>query len=293
MHDARNLMQITGRSPTKRDITRLDMTNSTHSSTGSTAIDISSDINQNKTKSKNYNDVVLWGISLSHLHPTSQFLVLCSGVFFFYLMYGYFQELIFRLEGFKPYGWYLTLVQFAYYTTFGLLERQVKTEDTRKIPLKAYGVLAFLTVATMGLSNYSLGFLNYPTQVIFKCCKLIPVLIGSIIIQGKKYGVIDVLACLCMSIGLICFTLADSKVSPNFSVYVTTCRKAITMILSFVFFSKPFTYQYLWSGMIVLVGIYLNVYSKNRTAWNATIYGWYRHYIQRQRDVVTSLEHIV
>jgi len=91
MHDARNLMQITGRSPTKRDITRLDMTNSTHSSTGSTAIDISSDINQNKTKSENYNDVVLWGISLSHLHPTSQFLVLCSGVFFFYLMYGYFQ----------------------------------------------------------------------------------------------------------------------------------------------------------------------------------------------------------
>ena len=54
-----------------------------------------------------------------------------------------------------------------------------------RIPLKAYGVLAFLTVATMGLSNYSLGFLNYPTQVIFKCCKLIPVLIGSIIIQGK------------------------------------------------------------------------------------------------------------
>ena len=47
-----------------------------------------------------------------------------------------------------------------------------------------YGLLAFLTVATMGLSNSSLGYLNYPTQVIFKCCKLIPVLIGGIIIQG-------------------------------------------------------------------------------------------------------------
>jgi len=53
-----------------------------------------------------------------------------------------------------------------------------------RIPFKTYLLLAFLTVATMGLSNSSLGYLNYPTQVIFKCCKLIPVLIGGIFIQG-------------------------------------------------------------------------------------------------------------
>ena len=29
------------------------------------------------------------------------------------------------------------------------------------------------------------------------------------------------------------------------AVTVTTCRKAITIILSFVFFAKPFTLQYL------------------------------------------------
>jgi len=48
-----------------------------------------------------------------------------------------------------------------------------------------YGLLAFLSVATMGLSNTSVGYLNYPTQVIFKCCKLIPVMIGGILIQGR------------------------------------------------------------------------------------------------------------
>lgn len=56
----------------------------------------------------------------------------------------------------------------------------------------------------MGLSNASVGYLNYPTQVIFKCCKLIPVLIGGIIIQGKKYGLLDVAAALLMSLGLVC-----------------------------------------------------------------------------------------
>ena len=42
------------------------------------------------------------------------------------------QELIFRLEGFKPFGWYLTLVQFAFYTFFGLGELQFKEDKSRR-----------------------------------------------------------------------------------------------------------------------------------------------------------------
>ncbi len=54
-----------------------------------------------------------------------------------------------------------------------------------RIPLRMYALIAFLTVSTMGLSNTSLGYLNYPTQVIFKSCKLIPVMLGGMIIQGE------------------------------------------------------------------------------------------------------------
>lgn len=59
-----------------------------------------------------------------------------------------------------------------------------------RIPGKTYMIIAFLTVGTMGLSNTSLGYLNYPTQVIFKCCKLIPVMIGGVFIQGKCLAII-------------------------------------------------------------------------------------------------------
>lgn len=59
----------------------------------------------------------------------------------------------------------------------------------------------------MGFSNASLGYLNYPTQVIFKCCKLIPVLAGSILIQGKRYGPLDFSAAVLMCVGLTLFTL--------------------------------------------------------------------------------------
>lgn len=56
------------------------------------------------------------------------------------------------------------------------------------------------------------------SQVIFKSCKLIPVMIGSMIILGKKYTFPEVVACVFMSLGLIWFTLADSTIQPNFSV---------------------------------------------------------------------------
>ncbi|XP_034656621.1 adenosine 3'-phospho 5'-phosphosulfate transporter 2 [Drosophila subobscura] len=312
---------------------------------------------------------------LTHYNRTTQFLLSCAGVFILYILYGYLQELIFTVEGFKPYGWFLTLVQFGYYIGFGLVERRLEAYRTgrrslwnvepapRCIPMKTYLVLAALTLGTMGLSNSSLGYLNYPTQVIFKCCKLIPVLVGSILIQGKRYGPLNFAAAICMCIGLAWFTLADSQMTPNFNllgvamisgallcdaaignvqekamrehkapssevvfysyglgfVYlfvimlltgnffsgfafclehplqtfgygflfslsgylgiqfvlalvrssgapiaatVTTARKAVTIAFSFMLFSKPFTVQYLWSGLVVVLGIYLNVYSK-------------------------------
>ncbi|MBN3321006.1 S35B3 protein, partial [Atractosteus spatula] len=316
---------------------------------------------------KSVEELRVLGINLTSFSQPAQFFICVAGVFVFYLVYGYLQELIFSVEGFKPFGWYLTLVQFGFYSMFGLVELQLTQDKRRRIPGKTYMMIAFLTVGTMGLSNTSLGYLNYPTQVIFKCCKLIPVMIGGVFIQGKRYNVMDVSAAVCMSLGLIWFTLADSKIAPNFNVTgvllislalcadaaignvqekamklhngsnsemvlysysigfvyiliglffmgglspavcifhsfqhpvktygyafffsltgyfgisfvlaliklfgalvavtVTTGRKAMTIVLSFLFFSKPFTFQYVWGGLLVVLGIFLNVYSKNR-----------------------------
>lgn len=308
---------------------------------------------------------ILW-FDISHLSSVNQFFVCCLAIFIFYLLYGYLQELLFTLDSLKTCGWYLTLIQFGYYSIFGIIEMKLRGLRGRKIPLKIYFILAFLTLGTMGFSNSSLQYLNYPTQVIFKCCKLIPVMIGGILIQKKVYGTLDFLAAFCMCLGLTLFTLADSQISPVFSsmgvlmiscallcdaaignvqeksmklhkasnaevvlysysigfVYllvillfsgnltqsvrtcsqnppftygfcllfaltgylgiqvvlilvrtsgalaaatVTTCRKAISIVISFLFFAKPFTFQYLWSGLLVVLGIYLNVCSKNKT----------------------------
>lgn len=201
---------------------------------------VSINVPSNSTSPK----IKVFCFDLSQRSSQTQFLFCCAGVFALYLIYGYLQELIFTLDGFKPYGWFLTLIQFGYYTIFGYLERQLTEPHGQKraIPIKTYNLLAFLTLGTMGLSNSSLGYLNYPTQVIFKCCKLVPVLIGSILIQKKRHGPLDFLAAIAMCVGLTAFTLGsfqqrqikfqyillsikyfsfsvDAQVSPNFDTY--------------------------------------------------------------------------
>ena len=121
------------------------------------------------------------------------FMSVSACVFACYLCYGVLQEMIFTNKELKPYGWFLTWIQFAFYVFFGSCEFMSHGKIIRHVPMSTYLLLAFLTVATMGLSNTSLRYLNYPTQVIFKSCKLIPVMIGGICIQNKRYKMIDYL----------------------------------------------------------------------------------------------------
>uniref|UniRef100_H2YAE5 Adenosine 3'-phospho 5'-phosphosulfate transporter 2 n=1 Tax=Ciona savignyi TaxID=51511 RepID=H2YAE5_CIOSA len=304
------------------------------------------------------------GLNLNKL-PRSLQLILCVvAVFSVYLIHSYCQEWIFRTN-MKKYGLFVTLVQFGFYTIFGFIEKISTEMEERRVPLKTYAGIAMLTIGTIAFSNTSLGYLNYPTQIMFKSSKLIPVMIGGILIQGKTFSIIDFISCLLMTIGLITFTLTDQKVSPNFdptgivlislalcsdaaigniqevtfkkhkssnaelvlysfgigflilllvnsmvgdvfkavivlksniniifalflfsftgyigilfvlhlvrtfgallAVTVTTCRKAVSMVLSFVFFAKPFSIMYVWGGLLVLVGISVNIYSKNKS----------------------------
>ncbi|VUZ44822.1 unnamed protein product [Hymenolepis diminuta] len=48
------------------------------------------------------------------------------------------------------------------------------------------------------------------------------------------------------------------------AVTVTTLRKAVTIVLSFLIFEKPFSVEYIWSGGLVVIGIFLSTYSKSK-----------------------------
>eukprot|EP01027_Heterolobosea_sp_BB2_P014210 GEZU01020436.1.p1 GENE.GEZU01020436.1~~GEZU01020436.1.p1 ORF type:complete len:139 (+),score=31.71 GEZU01020436.1:119-535(+) len=50
------------------------------------------------------------------------------------------------------------------------------------------------------------------------------------------------------------------------SVTTTSCRKVVTLLLSFVLFPKPFGISFLASAALVFAGVGMNIYSKNREA---------------------------
>ena len=48
------------------------------------------------------------------------------------------------------------------------------------------------------------------------------------------------------------------------TVTTTSCRKAMTLYLSFVFFPKPYNHMYLLAFCCIFVGVFMNVYGKNQ-----------------------------
>jgi hypothetical protein len=106
---------------------------------------------------KSSNELRVLCFKFRHLSPKAEFLICCGLVFLFYLIYGYLAELIFTYHGMS--GWYITLVQFFFYSLFGLYEN---AKRTRSVPIKIYLLLAFLTLGTMASI-----YLNYVCIIIY------------------------------------------------------------------------------------------------------------------------------
>jgi adenosine 3'-phospho 5'-phosphosulfate transporter B3 len=62
----------------------------------------------------------------------------------------------------------------------------------------------------------SIYYLNFPTVVIFKSAKLLPVMAVNTVWLGRRQHPLDVIAALLMCLGLMLFTAADSKLHPDF-----------------------------------------------------------------------------
>lgn len=351
--------------------------NSTFNSHSHSHSHSNSNSNNSTTTTTTESGFYVCGVNLQHRSKPIQFCVAAGGVIIFFVAYSSILESIFRNQEYKQFGYHLTLTLFICYSLFSAIELKMKgiSLTKRSVPLSGYALIGFLTVASMALSNVALAYLNFPTQVIFKSCKLIPVMVGGIFIQNKVYSLLDFACAALMSVGLILFTLADVQVSPSFSttglliislalcadaaignvqekymktynctntemiffsysigsiylialtlvsgelvagtkyafehpyetygmgvllsitgylgveyvlllvrhfgaliaVAVTTFRKAFTMILSFVLFPKPFTWYYVFSSLLVFLGGFLNVYSKNPETVYEFLYKW-------------------
>ena len=138
------------------------------------------------------------------------------GIFICYFYYGIFQEKITRTK-YGPdkqtytYTMSLVLIQCLVNTIFAKLMLVTILKQPRDLTKPAYYASSALTyLVAMVSSNMALQHVNYPTQVIGKSCKPIPVMILGVLIGRKSYSLLKYLFVLMIVGGVGIFMYKDN-----------------------------------------------------------------------------------
>ncbi len=157
---------------------------------------------------------------LSFMSPSLRFIFLSVGVFFFFMLNSFVEELMFKGLPKFQYGWYLTFFELLCFAGFAAFERYFIHNEpilSHHAEYSKHFIVSVAMTAARGLTNVSLQYLNYPTQVIFKSMKLITVMVGSLFIQKKRFSLAEYASALTLVLSACLFSLGDIDTTPNFS----------------------------------------------------------------------------
>ncbi|KAF7232909.1 hypothetical protein EG68_10082 [Paragonimus skrjabini miyazakii] len=152
------------------------------------------------------------------------FLLFCAlGVFFSYLFYGILQEKItksrygVRRDEFK-YFFSMLFFQCVVNAVFAGLAQKVWNEPRGPVSESKFALCGFTYIGAMFASNYSLKFVSYPTQVISKSVKPIPVMFLNVLLAKRNYPLRKYLFVIMISAGVVLF-MYKNKASNNPTVF--------------------------------------------------------------------------
>lgn len=162
--------------------------------------------------------------------------LLCASVSFAAL-----QERAVYVPGFKFAGWMTTITCLSY-VSCAFVERLASRSMHRLGGMKDYFKLSLMVMGGMYLTNWSLRFLSYPLRVVFKSSKILPVMLMSVVYQGKRYGVVQYLGVILLTLGLVVFTLGDAKGKASFDArgIVLVCAGSLLEAFAANFEEKHF-----------------------------------------------------
>lgn len=138
-------------------------------------------------------------------------------MFLFFGIHNYLQEAIINVPGFK-YGVMLGFMEVFGVTICSSFERScVRKETKRTAPLTAYPLLTLCLMSSSALSNLSLNYINFPTKVVFRSCKLLPTMLFATCINKRKFSSLEYVSAVLVCTGLILFASADWRLTPTFN----------------------------------------------------------------------------
>lgn len=151
------------------------------------------------------------------LPKAGQFLILTMGMFIFFGAHNLLQEAVMKIPGFS-FGVMLGYMDVIGVTVGSFIERKYFAKEYgRKAPISAYPLLTLCLLASSSLSNMSLDYINFPTKVVFRSCKLLPTMVIASIMNKRVFSSLEYTLAMAVCIGLVLFAAADWKLTPTFN----------------------------------------------------------------------------
>ena len=85
-----------------------------------------------------------------------------------------------------------------------------RSEPKTRVPVAAIATSGVSQMLAMAFANEALRFVSFPTQVLGKSCKMIPVMIGGVV-AGRKYPASQYAQVAVVTAGVVAFNLGKSR----------------------------------------------------------------------------------
>jgi UDP-galactose transporter B1 len=106
--------------------------------------------------------------------------------------------------------------------------------EANRVPWHKYAIIGFSYVGAMFLGQKSLQFISFPTQVIVKSCKMVPVMVSGALLHKEKYGTADYIRVFMVTVGIVVFTIfKDAHKSASSSAEVSVWNEVFGLVLAF------------------------------------------------------------
>lgn len=114
----------------------------------------------------------------------------------------------------------------------------IKRSPRHRAPLFKYSYASFSNILSAWFQYEALKFVNFPTQVLAKSCKIIPVIIMGKIIFKTKYEFYEYTTALMISMGMVFFMLGSTEEGKVSSVTTLTGIFLLCMYMVFDSFTS-------------------------------------------------------
>lgn len=169
-----------------------------------------------------------------------------------------------------------------------IIALQYKRPLTRhKAPLYKYSFASFSNIMSAWFQYEALKFVNFPTQVLAKSCKIIPVMLMGKILSKNKYQCYEYFTAVLISAGMIFFM--TGSVDSSKASGVTTVTGIFLLVMYMMFDSFTANWQgdlfksYSMSALQMMCGV--NMFSTIFTAASLSVQGGFMDSLQFASEV--------